>query len=258
MEEFLRVSKEAARRAGQIQREKRGHVENIEFKGDINLVTEVDHACEAAILETLQQNFPEHQILAEEGGEKNNSSPYKWIIDPLDGTTNYAHGYPCYCVSIALEHEGSVVLGIVYDPIHEELFEATRGQGTFLNGHRIHVSQNAPLKRALLATGFAYDVCEAADNNLEHFADFILTSQAVRRDGSAAIDLAYIACGRYDGFWEMGLYAWDVAAGSLLVEEAGGTLSLFDGSSLDIHAKRIVASNGLIHQEMLDTLSKKV
>ncbi len=257
MQKFIAVAKEAAQKAGALQRDKRGHVESIEFKGDINLVTEVDHACETIILDILQQNFPDHQILTEEAGGIENESSYKWIVDPLDGTTNFAHSYPCHCVSIALEHEERVVLGVIYDPNRDELFEAIRGNGATLNGQKIQVSQNDSLKRSLLATGFAYDVHEACDNNLDHFADFILTSQAVRRDGAAAIDLAYVACGRYDGFWEMGLYAWDVAAGALLVTEAGGTVSMLDGDSLDIYGRRIVASNGQIHQEMLDTLAKK-
>lgn len=258
MEEFLRVAKEAARRAGEIQLEKRGQVGTITFKGDINLVTEVDQSCEAAILEVLTKKYPEHQILTEERGVVGQRSPqYKWIIDPLDGTTNYAHGYPCYCVSIALEYEGTVIIGVIYNPTREEWFEGIRGRGAFLNGKKISVSKNRSLQRALLATGFAYDVQQSSDNNLDHFAKFILTSQAVRRDGAAAIDLAYVACGRYDGFWELGLYAWDVAAGALLVQEAGGKVSMFDGSPLDIHGKRIVASNGQIHNEMLAILAKK-
>lgn len=256
MEEYLSVAKEAARAAGTIQLEKRGHIQSIQFKGEINLVTEVDHACERAILEILRHAYPEHQILAEEAGLQESSSDYKWIIDPLDGTTNYAHGYPCYCISIALEHKGTVKMGVVYDATRDEMFEAIKGRGALLNGQAIRVSNNRTLKRSLLATGFAYDVQEAHNNNLDHFADFILNSQAVRRDGAAAIDLAYVACGRYDGFWELKLWPWDVAAGALLVEEAGGCFSRFDGSPADIYCREIVANNGIIHQEMIATLQK--
>lgn len=257
MEQFLNIAKEAAKAAGDIQREKWGRVESVEFKGDINLVTEVDRACEAAIIEMIRGKFPEHQILAEESGALDSPSPYKWIIDPLDGTTNFAHGYPCFCVSIALECEGTVELGVIYDPLLDEMFEAIRGQGATLNGKAIRVSTAAHVNEALLATGFAYNVREVEDNNLDHFADFILSSQAVRRDGTAAIDLAYVACGRYDGFWELNLFPWDVAVGALLVEEAGGTMSLFDDSPFDIYQKQIVASNGMIHDEMITTLQRR-
>ena len=261
MDQLLEVAKEAAKVAGAIQRDKRGRIESIEFKGAINLVTEVDHACEAAIIEIIKGNFPEHEILAEEsglsrGGSRTVPTEYKWIIDPLDGTTNYAHGYPCYAVSIGIEHKGSIQAGVIYDPSLDEMFEVIRGEGAYLNGSKIQVSKADSIKRALLATGFAYDVQEVEDNNLDHFANFILTSQAVRRDGAAAIDLAYVACGRYDGFWELSLWPWDVAAGSLLVEEAGGKMSLFDGSPLDIYAKQIVASNGTIHDEMISVLQQ--
>jgi myo-inositol-1(or 4)-monophosphatase len=254
MESFLAVAKEAAHAAGMIQKEKRGRVEDIQFKGDINLVTEVDRACETVIIDIIKKNYPNHQILAEESGITESGSPYKWIIDPLDGTTNFAHGYPCYSVSIALEHNGDVEVGVIYDPVLDEMFQAIKRQGATLNGTRIQVSQAETLNRSLLATGFAYDVQESENNNLDHFADFILSSQAVRRDGAAANDLAYVACGRYDGFWELNLWPWDVAAGALLVTEAGGQMSLFDGSPLDIYKKQIVASNGRIHDAMLETL----
>ena len=249
MEEYLALAKEAARAAGAIQLEKRGRVQSIQFKGEINLVTEVDHACEQTIIDILHQAYPEHQILAEEAGLQESSSEFKWIID-------YAHGYPCYCVSIALEHQGTVKLGVVYDATRDEMFEVIRGHGALLNGQAIHVSDNRELKRSLLATGFAYDVQEVKNNNLDHFSAFILNSQAVRRDGAAAIDLAYVACGRYDGFWELNLWPWDVAVGALLVEEAGGRLSRLDGSPADIYCREIVASNGIIHQEMIATLQK--
>lgn len=257
MQEFLAVAKEAARAAGAIQRKKQGHVENIEFKGAINLVTEVDHASEKAILDIIRGEFPEHQILAEEAGAHETDSTHRWIIDPLDGTTNYAHGYPCYAVSIALEIKGVVTCGLVYDPTRDEMFEAVRGEGAKLNDQPIQVSQTKELKRSLLATGFAYDVQESQNNNLDHFANFILTSQAVRRDGAAAVDLAYVACGRYDGFWELNLWPWDVAAGTLLVEEAGGRVTKFDGSPASIHDREILANNGTINGEMIEILTRR-
>lgn len=254
MESFLKVAREAALVAGEVQQARKNDLHHIEFKGEINLVTEVDHACETAIFSVLEKHFPDHQILSEEAGAKTKQSPYKWIIDPLDGTTNYAHGYPLYCVSIALEKDGEVIVGVIYEPNLKELFEVIRGAGATLNGEKIKVSETATLKRALLVTGFAYNVQEVADNNLGHFTNFILGSQAVRRDGVAAADLAYIACGRYDGFWELGLFPWDVAAGALMITEAGGQLSHFDGSPVNIYSKQIVASNGRIHQEMIQTL----
>jgi len=258
MESYLAIAKKACLAAGTIQKAKRDRVETIEYKGDINLVTEVDRACEEAILKILRAHYPDHQILTEESGLFEKPSEFKWIIDPLDGTTNFAHGYPYYAVSIALEQAGTIQVGVVYDPVQDELFEAIRGQGARLNGKPISVSQNDSLKRSLLATGFAYDVQQSSHNNLDHFADFILCSQAVRRDGAAALDLAYVACGRYDGFWELNLWPWDVAAGSLLVTEAGGTYSRLQGESGGIYEKEIVASNGIIHEAMLTTLKRRI
>ncbi len=257
MNEFLEIAKAAAREAGQLQLEKRGHAQNIEFKGDINLVTEVDRACEAAIVERIRAHHPDHQILAEESGLHKSSSTYKWIVDPLDGTTNFAHGYPLFCVSIALEIEGRIQMGVIYEPNLGEMFEAVRGNGAFLNGEKIQVSQASSLNESLLSTGFAYNIRETEHTNLDHFGDFLMRSRAVRRDGVAAVDLAYVACGRYDGFWELNLWPWDVAAGSLLVEEAGGKMSLFNGAPSDIYAKQIVASNATIHDEMIGVLRER-
>jgi myo-inositol-1(or 4)-monophosphatase len=251
MENYLNIAKKAAFAAGGLQREQWGSVKEIDYKGEIDLVTEVDQACEKIIIDTLRSECPTHEILAEESGVHQGTSDYRWIVDPLDGTTNYAHGYPCFCVSIALEYRGLVQVGLVYEPILDEMFEATRGRGAMRNGQSIRVSSVSTLKQSLLATGFAYDVREAADTNLEHFATFIMNSQAVRRDGAAAVDLAYVACGRYDGFWELNLQPWDVAAGTLILEEAGGKVSLFDGSAFDMNQKQIVATNAKIHQVML-------
>ncbi len=254
---FLKVAVEAAKKAGAVQMRSYGKSHRIHFKGSINLVTEVDGASEEAILAVLKKNFPTHAILTEESGTLGPLSDYKWILDPLDGTTNYAHGYPVFCVSIALEYKGKVVVGVVYDPTRDHLFTAIRGRGAFLNGKLIRVSPIRDLKRALLSTGFAYNVwTEKKNNNLDHFQNFLRNSQAIRRDGAAAIDLCYVACGYYDGFWEIGLKAWDVAAAALILEEAGGKVSLFDGRALDIHAEEIAASNGALHKTMVKVLQE--
>lgn len=258
-ERFLKTAIRAAKAAGAIQKRHYGKVHDIAFKGEINLVTEVDKACEAAILKILSKAHPDHDILTEESGAYDRASEYKWIIDPLDGTTNYAHGYPCFCVSIGLEHRGKVIVGVVYNPNLEELFWGVRGHGAWLNGKRIHVSKTSRLRRSLLATGFAYNVWTATskNDNIGHFANFLKNAQAVRRDGAAAIDICYIACGRFDGFWELGLKPWDAAAATLILEEAGGRSTLFDGSRLDLYADEIVCSNGLIHNQMLKVLLRR-
>lgn len=236
--------------------EKFGRITAITKKGDINLVTEADLASEALITERIRSHFPKHSILAEEAGDTvviEGEGDWKWIIDPLDGTTNYAHGYPCFCVTMALERAGEIVLGVTYDPTRDELFAAEKGRGATLNGKVIRVSETDELGNSLLVTGFPYDIKHRTDI-ARHLTDFLLSSRGVRRDGSAAIDLAYVACGRFDGFWEEGLNPWDVAAGVLLIEEAGGVVSGYDGSRLSIYRPPIAASNGMIHQEMLDIL----
>jgi myo-inositol-1(or 4)-monophosphatase len=227
----------------------------IEYKNAVDLVTDADRQSEQAIIDTIRRNYPDHDILAEERGmESAGRSPYKWVIDPLDGTTNFAHGFPMYCVSIGLEHEGRMVLGVILDPTRQELFTAVSGHGTTLNGRRIRVSHTSALDAALLVTGFAYDIRESRNNNLDYFSQFCLRARGVRRTGSAALDLCYVAAGRFDGFWEMKLHAWDVAAGSLMVTEAGGRMSDFKGGTFSIDAEEMVSSNGLIHGEMLDVL----
>jgi len=252
---MLNFAIETAREAGQILLEKFGRKINIYKKGDINLVTEADLASEKLIIEKIRSYYPKHAILAEESGEAamEGTSAWKWIIDPLDGTTNYAHGYPCFCVTIALEHDGEIVLGVTFDPTRDELFAAEKGSGATLNGRQIRVSETENLNDALLVTGFPYDTRER-ENFARHFTEFIYKSRGIRRDGSAAIDMAYVACGRFDGFWEEGLNAWDVAAGVLLVEEAGGRVSYYDDSKFSIYQPPICASNGLIHAEMLEVL----
>src|SRR3989449_9382157 len=219
------------------------------------MVTDVDRRSERAIVEILHAAFPGHRILAEEGGEHSQrKSPYRWIVDPLDGTTNFTHGFPAFCVSIGLEVEGRIVLGVVYDPLRQELFEAEVGKGALLNGRRIHVAKVPALNKALLVTGFAYDR-DSRQRNLEHFERFVLASQGLRRTGSAALDLCYVAAGRADGFWELKLAPWDVAAGSVIVSEAGGRITDFTGKPFKGDGAETLASNGLIHQEMVKVLA---
>jgi len=253
---MLNFAIETAREAGQLLLEKFGRITSVTKKGDINLVTEADLASEALIVEKIKSYYPRHSILAEEAGNAvtiGGGNTFKWIIDPLDGTTNYAHGYPCFCVTLALEHDGEIVIGVTFDPTRGELFAAELGNGATLNGKPIRVSTTDKLGDALIVTGFPYDF-KQRENFARHLTDFLLSSRGVRRDGSAAIDMAYVAAGRFDGFWEEGLNAWDVAAGVLLIEEAGGVVSYYDGSPFSIYRPPICASNGAIHQEMLAVL----
>lgn len=250
---YLKTAVAAARAAGAIQKKGYEKAHSIQFKGEINLVTEVDKACETKIVKIISRDYPDHDFLTEEEGAYNRPSEFKWIIDPLDGTTNYAHGYPCFCSSIALEHRGQVIVGVVYEPLLDQLFVGLQGGGAFLNGRRIQVSNSPDLKRSLLSTGFGYGVHKDS-RNLDHFSNFILQSQAVRRDGAAAIDICYVACGRFDGFWELDLWPWDIAAATLILKEAGGLSTLFDGRPLDIYAKEILCSNKRIHSRMLAVL----
>jgi myo-inositol-1(or 4)-monophosphatase len=223
MIDCMAVARKAALLAGGILKANIHGPREITYKGDINLATEMDIRSERAVVETLRASFPDHDIVAEEETNIKNNSGFTWIIDPLDGTTNYAHGYPCFSVSIALEQAGEVVLGVVYDPMRDELFSAYKGQGAFLNGSAIRVSQSDRLIQSLLATGFPYDRKVSEKNNMTYFYKLLMASQEVRRDGSAALDLCYVACGRFDGFWELKLKPWDTAAGSMIVREAGGT-----------------------------------
>jgi myo-inositol-1(or 4)-monophosphatase len=250
MSQYLEAAIEAAKLAGEIQRRFYNKEKKIEFKGAINLVTEVDKQSEKTIVDHLLARFPTHSILAEEGSNSRASSPFKWVIDPLDGTTNYAHNYPFFCVSIALEKEGEMIAGVVYHPLWEELFVAERGSGAFLNGERIAVSKVDHLLHALLTTGFPYDLNKVPQATFDYFKNFINSAQAVRRDGSAALDLCYLAMGRIDGFWEQNLNPWDTAAGLVIVEEAGGKVTDFKASPYSIYEKEILASNGLIHEQM--------
>ncbi len=254
-ERFRDLAIDAARRAGKLLRAEQGKRRQVAFKGSpTNLVTEMDGRAEALIIETLQAAFPTHAILSEERGSVGPASPYRWIIDPLDGTTNYAHGFPLYTVSIALEANGEVVLGVAYDPNLDECFVAERGKGSFLTGEPLRVSETPTLNESLLATGFPYNIREARDNNLTEYAAFSLRCQGVRRVGSAVLYLCYVAAGRLDGYWELRVGPWDAAAGALMVEEAGGRVTDLAGHRLDLNEPKIVASNGRIHDEMLRVL----
>jgi len=254
--DFKKIAIQSALKGGDILQEYRGKVKKIGYKGLVNLVTEADRLSENAIIKIIQKNFPEHNILTEESKGYEKKSDYKWIIDPLDGTTNYAHGFPVYCISIALEKEGEILLGVVYNPVLKELFLAEENKGAFLNGKGIYVSKQRELSRSLLATGFPYDIRESQINNLDHFKNFALTSQAIRRAGSAALDLCYLAKGIFDGFWELKLSPWDTAAGILMVKEAGGKVTNFSGKNFSIYAKDILATNGKIHKQMIEVLKK--
>ena len=254
---FLAAAWEAADAAGTLIRESWQEPKRIDYKGAIDLVTSIDRECEQRIVDVLQRNFPHHSILAEEetnliGTETN----HRWIIDPLDGTTNFAHGYPHFSVSIALEHGNEILLGLVYDPMRRECFRAVKSQGATLNGSVIRASAVKELDKALLATGFPYDRRTNADFYLTFFKEFMTRSQGIRRGGSAALDLCYVACGRIDGFWEFKLRPWDTAAGALIVEEAGGKLTDCSGEPFSIRGDETLASNGTIHDEMVGVMKQ--
>lgn len=255
MKDLFDTAVKAARAGGKVLKEKFGRDIEIEHKGEIDLVTEADKLSERVIIEAIREKYPEHDILAEEKGSRKKNSSYKWIIDPLDGTTNYAHGFPIFCVSIALEIEGEVVLGVIYDPNLEELFTARKGEGAYLNGKRISVSKHKDISQCLVATGFPYDIRQDTNSNINYFRNFSKRAQAVRRPGSAALDLSCVAAGRFDGFWEMKLFPWDMAAGALLVTEAGGRVTDFKGNPFDVYGKEVLASNGLIHGAMEEVLA---
>ena len=254
----LRRAEAIARRAGAALRDAYHKPRHITFKGEINLVTQADEEAERLILDGLRESFPDHAILAEESGASAAQSDYTWVVDPLDGTTNFAHGYPIFAVSMALRGPGGLLLGVVYDPLRNECFTARRGGGTLLNGEPVRVSQETELGRALLATGFAYDR-HTASSNTAAFFHVLRRAQGLRRAGAAALDLAYVACGRLDGFWERGLYPWDVAAGILLVREAGGKATDYGGdeeSESLYQGSFVVLSNGQRHDEMLAVLAE--
>ncbi len=257
--DMLQTAIRAAQEAGHYLLEHRGNVRHIDTKSSaIDLVTEIDKESERRIIEIIRSNYPTHSIIAEEGGAQPTDSEYRWIIDPLDGTLNFTHGFPIFCVSIGLEYKGKLIGGVVYDPNTHELYSAERGSGAFLNGTRIRVSETDTMINGLLITGFPYNIHNNPDQTIERFTDFLKEVQAVRRLGSAAIDLCYIAAGRGDGFWESNLKPWDMAAGIVLVEEAGGTVTGFRGEPITPFDNWIVASNGRLHRGMLEIIGRRL
>lgn len=255
--EWLAVAVDAARAAGDIIRRGMFDALDIRYKGEINLVTQIDVAAERAVVERLQTTAPDHGILAEEGSAHNQGSPYRWLIDPLDGTTNYAHRFPFFCVSIGLRYKQEPLLGVVFDPVRDELFTGVRGGGAACNGKPIAVSSTGALNKSLVVTGFAYNPARDTNDNFRHFEAVSRVVQGVRRTGSAALDLCYVAAGRSDGFWELHLSPWDTAAGQVIVEEAGGRVTDFSGMGFSPDTPEVLATNGKIHDAMLAVLNQR-
>lgn len=254
LEEFVLLAVDLAESAGEMLRQRLDLSHDIQFKGAINLVTEADRLSEEMIVERIRRTFPDHDIQTEESPMIDTGSSFRWIIDPLDGTTNFAHGYPVFCVSIALEKAGEVILGVIRNPMLQETFVVKKGGGAWLNGRKISVSQTSDISRSLLATGFPYDIRESKEDNIGYFTVMAKSAQAVRRAGSAALDLAYVAMGRFDGFWELKLAPWDMAAGCLMVKEAGGCVTDLNGGPFTLTSPHVLASNGQIHAVMQDIL----
>lgn len=248
---------EVAKLAGDIVRDGFGKNFEIQLKGSVtNLVTEIDKKSESAIIDYVQKNFKNHSILAEESGYSKTDSEYVWVIDPLDGTTNFAHGLPIFSVSIGVQKNNETICGVVYDVMRNAIYSAEKGSGSFLNGKKINVNKNSDLNRSVLVTGFPYDVSQNPNNAVEKFSAFLKNTRAIRRLGSAAIDFCYVAQGVFEGFWEISLNPWDICAGKLLVEEAGGIVTDFSGNLINIDSKQILATNKLVHQEMLEILQE--
>ena len=252
---YLETSIEIAREAGALLANYFDRRVGFELKGEFDLVTEADRASEKLVVERLRSHFPTHAIVAEEGSGQSGSSDYRWYVDPLDGTTNFAHGFPMFNVTLALEHAGELIAGVIYDPIRDELFTAERDGGAYLNGVRIHVSRAARVQDALVATGFPSRK-RHLNVNVHFYYQLAMMSHGVRRAGSAALDLAYVACGRLDGFWEFGLNPWDMAAGILIVSEAGGTCSDMRGGPVNVGGPHLLADNTAIHAEMVDLFAE--
>jgi myo-inositol-1(or 4)-monophosphatase len=251
---YMETAVRAVREAGKIQKGSFHSAHTVQFKSETDLVTEVDHACERTVAGILGQAFPDHDFLLEETLTTVTGSPYRWVVDPLDGTVNYAHRYPHFCCSIALQYRGETILGVVLDPVRDELFTAIRGEGAFLNGVRVRASEETELIRSLVGTGFPNDIRTTEDTNLERFQRVIFHVQSVRRSGSAALDLCYIASGRLDGYWVVQLAPWDAAAGVLMVEEAGGTVVDLTGGKHTDGSRGLVASNARIHGKLWEVL----
>ena len=256
MSDILQIVEIIIRKAGAVLMEGYGNVRHVQQKGVIDLVTEFDKRSEEVIISSIQQEFPDHAILSEESGRNQTISEYQWVIDPLDGTTNFAHGIPIFSVSIGLLKNNSPVVGVVYDPFCNEMFSAELGHGATLNNQPIRVSPRTDLGQAVISTGFPYDLRTNPRNNLAQFVQFQLRTQAVRHLGSASLDCAWTAMGRLDGYWEFGLKPWDVGAGALIVREAGGRVTSVDGDENFLSTTSILVSNGLLHEQMLRVLSE--
>jgi len=254
--DILQIAEGIARQAGVVLMEGYGHVRHIQQKGVIDLVTEYDKRSEEIIIASIQQKFPDHAILAEESGHNKTISEYQWMIDPLDGTTNFAHGIPVFSVSIGFLRNNSPVLGVAYDPVRNEMFSAEAGQGATLNNQPLHVSSQTDLGQAVISTGFPYDLRTNPRNNFAQFVQFQLRTQAVRHLGSAALDCAWTAMGRLDGYWEFGVKPWDIGAGALIVREAGGRVTSVDGDENFLSTDSILVSNSLLHEQILRVLSE--
>jgi myo-inositol-1(or 4)-monophosphatase len=255
LDRHLEVARRAAREAGRIQIAGLSQDFQVDHKGRYDLVTDVDRKCERTVAKILGEGFPKIGILAEEATRVATDSGEVWLVDPLDGTTNYASGYPAFCTTIALRQAGEIVLGVVYEPLRDELFEAVRGGGALQNGDLIRVSKTEELSQALLATGFPYDRCEQPHTNLDRFCALTMRTRGVRRGGSASLDLCYTACGRLDGYWEIRLQPWDVCAGALIVSEAGGRVTDLQGGSYDFSGRETLASNGRLHDALVASLA---
>jgi myo-inositol-1(or 4)-monophosphatase len=265
LDKIAQTGRQAALAAGAVLRQNYSKPHQITMKGAIDPVTESDLQSQEMIIALIRQHFPEHAILAEETTGDVAPPPsavhepppaYRWIIDPLDGTVNFAHGYPAFCVSIACEAAGALQYGVIYDPLRDELFEARRGQGATLNGRPIRVSSTDRLDRALVATGFPYDIRERLPETLGRMERILGVVQGLRRGGSAALDMCYVACGRFEGFYEENLKPWDTAAGLLLIEEAGGRVTRFEGGEYDVYSPNVLASNWVLHEALLGKLAK--
>jgi myo-inositol-1(or 4)-monophosphatase len=253
--DIIAPATQIAREAGALLMEHFRQSVKIEYKGDADLVTIADRKSEALIRQRLREHWPSHDILGEEGGLQDTGSDYRWYVDPLDGTTNFAHGFPVFCVSMGLEHKGRRIAGVIYDPTRDELFAAEQGSGAYLNSERIRVSKTANLAECLVATGFPSHK-RHKNPNIFFYHQITLRTHGVRRAGSAALDLCCVACGRFDGFWEFNLNPWDTAAGVLIVEEAGGRITDFRGGPFELSSRETLASNGLVHQALLNEFDK--
>jgi myo-inositol-1(or 4)-monophosphatase len=247
-----------AKQAGKILRENIGKItaDAVEDKRPFDYVTEIDKACEQLIINSIKQYFPGHEILAEESGKNQNTNSYRWIIDPLDGTTNFIHGVPHSSISIALQKEDEMILGVIYDPYRDELYYAERGNGAYCNNQRIHVSRQANINNCLIATGFPFKSRHLLDRYWKVLSAIFMEVSGIRRTGSAALDLAYVACGRFDGFWELKLSPWDIAAGAIIIEEAGGKITDFEGKSNHIWTGNVLASNAIIHDFIMSKVQQ--